>query len=113
MEFEVEVERILTPDEFSSLQSISEATGSTESWPVYAKLTNGKIYGADVIINATGVEPKCGFTLKDNQKVGVWVMYARIPKQFFPRVIVIFYHYYSREKLLGFCEVCQSNSFSL
>ena len=113
MEFEAEVERILTPDEFSSLQFISEATGSTESWPVYAKLTNGKIYGADVIINATGVEPKCGFTLKDNQKVGVCIMYARGPKQFFPRVIVIFYDYYSREKLLGFCEVCQANSFSL
>ena len=84
MEFEVELERILTPDEFSSLQSISEATGSTESWPVYAKLTNGKIYGVDVIINATGVEPKCGFMLKDNQTVGVCIMYARGPKQFFP-----------------------------
>ena len=80
MEYEVEVERILTPDEFSNLQFISEATGSTESWPVYAKLTNGKIYGADVIINATGVEPKCGFTITDNQKVGVCFRFATGPK---------------------------------
>ena len=84
MEYEVEVERILTPDEFSDLQSISEATGSTEPWPVYAKLANGKIYGADMIINATGVEPKFGFTLKDNQKVGLCITYTTGPKHFFP-----------------------------
>ena len=80
MEFEVEVERILTSNEFSNLQSISEATDSTEFWPVYAKLTNGKIYGADMIINATGVEPKCGFTLTDNQKVSVCIRFATGPK---------------------------------
>lgn len=28
-----------------------------ESWPVYVQLTNGKTYGCDVVISATGVVP--------------------------------------------------------
>lgn len=28
-----------------------------ENWPLYVRLTNGKTYGVDVVISATGVEP--------------------------------------------------------
>ena len=35
----------------------------SETWPVYVKLTNGKTYGCDLVISATGVVPNtsgCG-----------------------------------------------------
>lgn len=69
MELEVEVESILTPEEFINLQSVSEATGSAKQWPVYVQLSNKKIYGADMIINATGVEPKCDIKISGDQIV--------------------------------------------
>ena len=29
----------------------------TEEWPVYVEFTNGKVYGCDIIVSATGVVP--------------------------------------------------------
>lgn len=62
---------MMSPAEFKSAGDITEATGSNKSWPVYIRLTNNRIYGADVIINATGVEPVCGlkFTANGEKKV--------------------------------------------
>lgn len=32
--------------------------GNTEDeWPIYVKLTNGKVYGCDLVVSATGVVP--------------------------------------------------------
>ncbi|KAJ9595969.1 hypothetical protein L9F63_012862, partial [Diploptera punctata] len=43
VEYETEVKDITTSDD--------------ESWPVYVHLTNGKVYGCDFIVSATGVMP--------------------------------------------------------
>ncbi|XP_069819823.1 pyridine nucleotide-disulfide oxidoreductase domain-containing protein 1 [Dendropsophus ebraccatus] len=66
IEAECEVHRILLHQEFKGLKisalSVpgSEKDGATSDpadWPVYAELTNGRIYGCDIIISATGVVP--------------------------------------------------------
>lgn len=44
MEYKCEVKNISSPER-------------TNEWPVYVELTNGKIYGCDLIISATGVTP--------------------------------------------------------
>lgn len=36
-------------------------------WPVYVKLSNGEMYGCDVIISATGVVPNSRFELEDGE----------------------------------------------
>ncbi|XP_008547156.1 pyridine nucleotide-disulfide oxidoreductase domain-containing protein 1 [Microplitis demolitor] len=48
VEYESEVTRVLQPDQVPS---------TSEDWPVYAELTNGKTIGCDFIISATGVTP--------------------------------------------------------
>lgn len=53
VEYECEVSRLLTPDEQKQLNS-------TEEWPIYIQLTNGKIIGCDLVISATGVIPNSG-----------------------------------------------------
>lgn len=56
VEYECEISKLLTPDEQKQFDS-------TEEWPIYAQLTNGKIIGCDLIISATGVIPNsdiCG-----------------------------------------------------
>jgi len=56
VEYECEISKLLASDE-------REQIDSTEKWPIYAKLTNGKIIGCDLIISATGVIPNsdiCG-----------------------------------------------------
>ncbi|XP_077279973.1 pyridine nucleotide-disulfide oxidoreductase domain 1 [Temnothorax americanus] len=50
VEYECEISKLLTSDE-------REQFDSTEEWPVYAQLTNGKIIGCDLIVSATGVVP--------------------------------------------------------
>ncbi|KAM4820401.1 pyridine nucleotide-disulfide oxidoreductase domain-containing protein 1 [Thomomys bottae] len=42
-------------------------TREHESWPVYVELTNGKIYGCDFIVSATGVLPNTEPFLRGNQ----------------------------------------------
>ena len=47
-----------TADSIPSHSSTSDQTkGSSPDWPVYIQLTNGKIYGCDFVISATGVTP--------------------------------------------------------
>jgi len=35
-------------------------------WPVFVELTTGRIYGCDLIVNATGVQPNTQSILKGN-----------------------------------------------
>ena len=76
MEYECEVANVLTPEEFQSreltatslpteeksgLQEGSierhEATVHASDWPVYVELTNGRRFGCDLVVSATGVVP--------------------------------------------------------
>ncbi|XP_072000881.1 pyridine nucleotide-disulfide oxidoreductase domain-containing protein 1 [Engystomops pustulosus] len=66
IEVECEVKRVLLQHEFMALHTPpscvpgGEAEGATAEpadWPVYAELTNGKIFGCDFIVSATGVVP--------------------------------------------------------
>ncbi|XP_062863038.1 pyridine nucleotide-disulfide oxidoreductase domain-containing protein 1 [Trichomycterus rosablanca] len=56
VEYECEIEAILSQQEFvqSPLNAQNPDSGV---WPVYAQLTNGKTYGCDFIVSATGVVP--------------------------------------------------------
>lgn len=61
VEYQVEVSRILTREEFLSCgkPETSQPILSYENtdWPVYVELTNGAIYGCDFVVSATGVDP--------------------------------------------------------
>ncbi|ROT70737.1 Pyridine nucleotide-disulfide oxidoreductase domain-containing protein 1 [Penaeus vannamei] len=63
LETEVEVKEILEPDKFR--QSGKELTRLID-WPVYVELTNGKVYGCDFIVSATGVTPNVEKLLAGN-----------------------------------------------
>jgi hypothetical protein len=39
-----------------------------EEWPIYVRLTNGKLYGCDFIISATGIIPNLD-VFKENNDV--------------------------------------------
>ncbi|XP_043569374.1 pyridine nucleotide-disulfide oxidoreductase domain-containing protein 1 isoform X1 [Chiloscyllium plagiosum] len=77
VEYQCEVDKIYLQDEFTASQKTSLAfpeNGSEErkrktddeSWPVYVQLTNGKIYGSDLIVSATGVIPNVEPFISDN-----------------------------------------------
>ncbi|XP_020373590.1 pyridine nucleotide-disulfide oxidoreductase domain-containing protein 1 [Rhincodon typus] len=77
VEYQCEVDRIYLQNEFAASQKTSLAfpeNGSEErkrkaddeSWPVYVQLTNGKIYGSDLIVSATGVIPNAEPFISDN-----------------------------------------------
>ncbi|XP_074643030.1 pyridine nucleotide-disulfide oxidoreductase domain-containing protein 1-like [Tubulanus polymorphus] len=63
VEYKVEVRRILTQSEFMCEENLrnflvtSNPSDRTDWWPVYVELTNGKIYGCDFVVSATGVKP--------------------------------------------------------
>ena len=76
MEYECEVANVLTPEGFQSreLTAVSlpaeeknglqggstgrhEATVHASDWPVYVELTNGRTFGCDLVVSATGVIP--------------------------------------------------------
>ena len=69
MEYECEVANVLTPEEFQSRELTAtslpaeEKSGlegrstATVDWPVYVELTNGKTFGCDLVVSATGVVP--------------------------------------------------------
>ncbi|CAF0943950.1 unnamed protein product [Didymodactylos carnosus] len=65
IEYKVEVKSVLTPDELERRQLISENMFSEHNnWPVYVELTNGKIFGCDLIVSATGVVPNTDMFVK-------------------------------------------------
>ncbi|XP_014293784.1 pyridine nucleotide-disulfide oxidoreductase domain-containing protein 1 [Halyomorpha halys] len=53
IEYSSEVEKILNKSEGMKL--------TNEDWPIFVKLTNGKVYGCDFIVSATGVVPNTSF----------------------------------------------------
>lgn len=54
VEYQCEVEKILTSADLLSSPQTLETVGS---WPLYIVLNNGKTYGCDFIVSATGVVP--------------------------------------------------------
>lgn len=82
VEYETEVKEISYKAELKD--------SSNESWPVYVHLTNGKVYGCDFIVSATGVIPN-NSVLTTNDKLiladdgGIkvnWKMETSIPDIF-------------------------------
>ncbi|KAF7383622.1 hypothetical protein HZH66_012972 [Vespula vulgaris] len=63
IEYECEVNEILTKEEITECSDI-------EKWPVYVKLTNGKIIGCDFIVSATGVVPNSNLMGLENLEKG-------------------------------------------
>ena len=67
VEFKCEVRQLLKPEEFAAsgvkdtsfpcAVGIAASSSDCGKWPRYVQLTNGKIYGCDLIISATGVNP--------------------------------------------------------
>ncbi|KAM7378043.1 hypothetical protein PAMA_013103 [Pampus argenteus] len=57
VEYQCEVEKIFTAEELfnSPQQTLRPETVGT--WPVYIQLTNGKTFGCDIVVSATGVLP--------------------------------------------------------
>ncbi|XP_061817447.1 pyridine nucleotide-disulfide oxidoreductase domain-containing protein 1 isoform X1 [Nerophis lumbriciformis] len=59
VEYQCEVDKIFTSQEMlnstAARQTNTADTGGT--WPVYVQLTNGKTYGCDFVVSATGVTP--------------------------------------------------------
>ncbi|XP_063786159.1 pyridine nucleotide-disulfide oxidoreductase domain-containing protein 1 [Pseudophryne corroboree] len=77
IEAECEVQRIFLQEEFQRLHSPrtereeDSATPDPGEWPVYVELTNGKTYGCDLIVSATGVIPNIEpFMLGNNFDIG-------------------------------------------
>lgn len=66
VEYECEVKHMFEPEEFK-MSGLKESplpsnfdgsdTDSASDWPVYIQLSNGKVYGCDLIVSATGVIP--------------------------------------------------------
>lgn len=63
VEYKVEVESTLTPEE------VGYTGGELGKWPVYVKLTNGKIYGCDFVVSATGVVPCSNFEVQGSDPI--------------------------------------------
>uniref|UniRef100_A0A1B6J7I9 Pyridine nucleotide-disulfide oxidoreductase domain-containing protein 1 n=1 Tax=Homalodisca liturata TaxID=320908 RepID=A0A1B6J7I9_9HEMI len=61
VEYKSEVESVLT------LQDVGDCVKKDKNWPVFVKLTNGKIYGCDFIVSATGVIPCSRFEMEDGK----------------------------------------------
>ena len=57
LEYNCEVKVILTPQEYRDLFKHSATSPKMINWNVYVQLTNGKTYGCDFVISATGVVP--------------------------------------------------------
>nr|XP_004664474.2 pyridine nucleotide-disulfide oxidoreductase domain-containing protein 1 isoform X1 [Jaculus jaculus] len=75
-----EVKKIYNQEEFRIMENKAlsfpqdhhkPVTTDKETWPVYVELTNGKIYGCDFIVSATGVTPNTDpFVLGNNFALG-------------------------------------------
>ncbi|XP_015277871.1 PREDICTED: pyridine nucleotide-disulfide oxidoreductase domain-containing protein 1, partial [Gekko japonicus] len=72
-----EIKKIYLPEEFQRSRKVSlafpkaqpdegNAGPDQELWPVYAELSNGKVYGCDFIVSATGVVPNVQPFLEGN-----------------------------------------------
>ncbi|XP_061617564.1 pyridine nucleotide-disulfide oxidoreductase domain-containing protein 1 isoform X3 [Phyllopteryx taeniolatus] len=57
VEYQCEVEQIFTSEEMLNSQSQTHRPDTEGTWPVYVRLTNGKTFGCDFVVSATGVTP--------------------------------------------------------
>lgn len=56
VEYECEVARLYTHDEFVKTNKVlTQMAGDQEKYNIYMELSNGKVYGLDLIVSATGV----------------------------------------------------------
>ncbi|XP_061415822.1 pyridine nucleotide-disulfide oxidoreductase domain-containing protein 1 [Lethenteron reissneri] len=74
VEYGCEVERILSPEEVVACSETPLAfpgpdspQPDTELWPVYARLTNGRTFGCDLVVSATGVVPNVAAIVARNE----------------------------------------------
>ncbi|XP_016392034.1 pyridine nucleotide-disulfide oxidoreductase domain-containing protein 1 [Sinocyclocheilus rhinocerous] len=65
VEYECEVDKIYTQQEFLQSQ-LNTNKSELGLWPAYVQLTNGKIYGCDFVVSATGVVPNTDPFLSGN-----------------------------------------------
>uniref|UniRef100_A0A4W4G2G3 Pyridine nucleotide-disulfide oxidoreductase domain-containing protein 1 n=1 Tax=Electrophorus electricus TaxID=8005 RepID=A0A4W4G2G3_ELEEL len=56
VEYECEIEKVYSQQEFMQSPLYTQKT-NLGVWPIYAQLSNGKTYGCDFIVSATGVVP--------------------------------------------------------
>ncbi|RZF37930.1 hypothetical protein LSTR_LSTR005430 [Laodelphax striatellus] len=63
VEYNCEVSAVLNPEEVDESCKIVD-----EKWPVYVKLTNGRTYGCDLIVSATGVVPNSDIVFTDGKQ---------------------------------------------
>ena len=84
VEYECEVANLLTPEELAARGLKAAALPSQEGrrfpqedyWPVYVELTNGRVYGCDLVVSATGVVPNtAAFQHTPNMEGGDEVRY--------------------------------------
>ncbi|XP_070785159.1 pyridine nucleotide-disulfide oxidoreductase domain-containing protein 1 isoform X1 [Enoplosus armatus] len=57
LEYQCEVEKIFTSEELLNSPQQTLRPENVGSWPVYVQLTNGKTFGCDFVVSATGVMP--------------------------------------------------------
>lgn len=71
IEYNCEIKRIISRNELEKcpreLSDKIEQESSEENWPVYIELTNGKVYGCNFVISATGVVPAVDVLTKNNK----------------------------------------------
>uniref|UniRef100_A0A8B9K4H1 Pyridine nucleotide-disulphide oxidoreductase domain 1 n=1 Tax=Astyanax mexicanus TaxID=7994 RepID=A0A8B9K4H1_ASTMX len=67
LDYECEIEKIYSQQDFLQSPLYSQKSQDLGVWPVYAHLTNGKTYGCDFIVSATGVVPNTEPFLKGNK----------------------------------------------
>ncbi|XP_046729004.1 pyridine nucleotide-disulfide oxidoreductase domain-containing protein 1 [Silurus meridionalis] len=65
VEYECEIEAIHSQQDFMS-SPLYLQKGDLGVWPVYVQLTNGKVYGCDFVVSATGVIPNSEPFLQGN-----------------------------------------------
>ncbi|XP_073337187.1 pyridine nucleotide-disulfide oxidoreductase domain-containing protein 1 [Pagrus major] len=69
VEYQCEVEKIFTSEELLSSPQQTLRPENGGSWPVYIQLTNGKTFGCDFVVSATGVMPNTEPFLHGNKFV--------------------------------------------
>lgn len=71
IEYQVEVKNILTPEQYRQQHSSEEI-----SWPVYVELSNGKIYGCDLVVSAIGVTPNVEMFVQSANVIRLSLLFA-------------------------------------
>ncbi|XP_062239208.1 pyridine nucleotide-disulfide oxidoreductase domain-containing protein 1 [Platichthys flesus] len=69
VEYQCEMEKIFTSEELLNSQQQTLEPENAGAWPVYIQLTNGKTFGCDFVVSATGVVPNTEPFLHGNKFV--------------------------------------------